>query len=380
MTLSETRAALHQAILRVIAQWSASAPIADAEIDALLLSLFHLQVQTIPTYGALVALRGVTPESVVAWQQIPCAPSVAFKHNPMATLAAIAAPAAVFATSGTTDGAPGRVYLAETTLYDAAALATFRHFVAPQADDFGRFRCLSLVPTAASRPESSLGHMVRVVAGHFGDRGGALGEFVGTTGDAGHIAVHAFCAACTEAAADGTPVLLFATSVALAILLGQLPAGWRVALPPGSRLMDTGGSKGRTLDVERAAQHGELVARFGLQPVALVGEFGMTELSSQRYEPTLRAALLREPPPPRHYVAPPWLRSRVLRVDGGIPQSPCAVGEPGLVAHLDLANLDTCAFVQTADLGSLDAAGGLTLFGRLPTAELRGCGLDLATN
>lgn len=172
-------------------------------------------------------------------------------------------------------------------------------------------------------------------------------------------------------------MLIFATTLALDLWLTQLQPAQRWSLPPGSRLMDTGGPKGRVLELDRPAQHAALAARLGLDPRLVVGELGMTELSSQRYETNLRAALCGDCEGSRVYLGPPWLRARVLR-----PQdhAPCEVGQTGMIGHIDLANLDTCAFVLTADLGcevEVPGAGlGLQLAGRLPGSAFRGCGLD----
>jgi hypothetical protein len=246
-------------------------------------------------------------------------------------------------------------------------------------------RCISLVPTEQARPHSSLGYMVRQVMARWDDGGGSW--HVGLQGDADGLDVQGFVEACERATRQGAAVLLLATTVALALLLQRLPADWQVQLPPGSRLMDTGGPKGRTLETSRAHQHRLLVDKLGLHPAWMVGELGMTELGSQRYETSLRDAWLQGGAAPvanaprsawdeqarERYVAPPWLRSRLLAVPG---QSAPGNQAQGLVGHVDLANLDALAFIQTADLGHLDRDGGLHLVGRLPRAEWRGCGLD----
>jgi len=141
--------------------------------------------------------------------------------------------------------------------------------------------------------------------------------------------------------------------------------------------MDTGGPKGRTVTLSRPEQHHRLCAVLGLAPSDVVGELGMTELCSQRYEPTVRARIRGDVEGLRAYVGPPWLRTRVLRP---ADRADLPMGEIGMVGHVDLANLDTCAFVLTADLGRLVEVAGhspaLELAGRIPGSEWRGCGLD----
>ncbi|MBM4345184.1 MAG: hypothetical protein FJ100_17580 [Deltaproteobacteria bacterium] len=358
---------LRQAVAGVIDDWQGGRHVASVDIDELLVRLFRFQVDHIAPYAALTRSRGIDPARVCDWRDIPCAPAELWKLVPMATPAAVARPAAVFETSGTTSGAPGRAYLADTGLYHRAARAVFARFAADQAERLA-LCWLNLVPNPAERPHSSLGHMVA-------DLCRAATEVYWLLGGDGRPDVEGFATACTQAARTGKPVLVAATSVALHAVCAGLPPEWRVALPPGSRLMDTGGPKGRDSDVDRTAQHAVLTERLGLPAHALIGEFGMTELASQRYEPVWRLA----DPARRAYVGPPWLRTRVLRVvSGAVPTDDCAVGEIGVVAHLDLANVDTCAFLQTGDLGWLDRDGHLVLQGRLAGAELRGCGLAVA--
>ena len=157
------------------------------------------------------------------------------------------------------------------------------------------------------------------------------------------------------------------------LLRSGLDPAWRVALPAGSRVMDTGGPKGRQVTLERPALLATLSRQLGLHPDHVVGELGMTELSTPRYETTVRARTTFDMPGERRYAGPPWLRSLALSLTD---RSVLPPGQTGMLGHLDLANVDSCAFVLTADLGEVDAAGTVALSGRVPHADWRGCGLD----
>ncbi len=371
--LRAEREALRHLVLATMMAWPQQEP-APAAIDALLLRLFRLQARAIAPYAKLCAARGVVPDDVADMTAIPLVPAAAFKYAPFSL--SVSGDAAVrFDTSGTSDGQPGRIDLPDTAAYDLALQQTFAHFVVPDAAALHAvrpFRCLSLVPHKQARPYSSLGYMVRRLAQRWDDGNG--GQFLGNGADfSDGLDVAGVLAACQRASRDAVPVLIFATTLALDTLLQRWPVGTRLQLPTGSRLMDTGGPKGRRLEVSRAEQHQQLSDIFGLDPHLLVGELGMTELASQRYEANLRRHFGLQAPDSDGYLPPTWLRASIRDVRTG---QPCAPGETGLVAHLDLANLDTCAFVLTADLGHLDAAGGLHLHGRLPGSEWRGCGLD----
>lgn len=357
-------------LLTWIAAWqtgrSQAAPAAD--FDAMALALFAYQFDNIAAFRTFCLSRHQTPADTQNWRQIPCVPISAFKFAQLHSQPAADHPACRFETSGTTDAQRGHIQLSDTALYDASALAAFRHWVL--ADETRKFQCISLIPDARVRPNSSLGHMVRHLAQQLG-----VGDLVEVFGQ--DIDLARFVSVCQSAAKGQLPVLIFATTIAIEALLQKLPDSFRLQLPRGSRVMDTGGPKGRAVALNRETQHEKLAHILGVDRDLIVGEYGMTELCSQRYETTCRHKLLGDVAALRGYVAPPWLKSVALRPSD---RTLCAYGEVGMLAHIDLANLDTCAFVLTADLGKIEWIEGvgevLTLAGRLPGSDWRGCGLD----
>jgi hypothetical protein len=191
-----------------------------------------------------------------------------------------------------------------------------------------------LIPPAAELPDSSLSHMVSALARR-------LASEVAWTD--------------SLASLPDRPAVLLTTAFAL---VQALEAGPTARLAAGSRVMLTGGFKGRARELDEDALLALLAARLGVGAAAVVPEYGMTELSSQAYG--------------RPLVAPPWLRLRVVDPD---THADLPAGQRGLVACFDLLNLDNVSAILTGDLGALDAAGGLTLHGRAPGAVLRGCSL-----
>ena len=364
----------------------------EARFERVSLELFSYQYAHIPAYRRFCDAAGVTPNRVTDWRDVPRVPVTALKTTVLATDTAVQIAAAYFVTSGTSDGRPGRVWLEDTATYDQALAATFHAFCT--ADHFGRvepesaiapapFRCVSLVPSGASRPHSSLAHMVERLFALWDD--GKGGHFFGAAataddspGAAEGLDLDGLLACVGRAVAVRKPVFLFATSIALQILIDRWPTDLRLTLPAGSRLLDTGGPKGRLGPINRPAQHQTLGAMFGLDEDAIVGEFGMTELSSPRYETLLRARTIGDVAPLRAYAGAPWLRTLVIDPATG---APLPDGESGMLAHVDLANLDSVAFLLTADLGRIvpivGAGDALELVGRVPGAEWRGCGLDV---
>ena len=348
--------------------------LAFESFEAAALQRFAEHYRSIAAYGAYCDAKQRTPASVRTLSDVPLMPVTAFKTAVLQTQQAAAAPVCVFETSGTTDGRPGTVRLSDPAHYDAALHATFEYFVLPDAP--GPMRCISLVPTTSTRPCSSLGHMVQALATRYGD--GQGGCFIGpAAAQHGAVDVDGLHGALQTASSDGTSTLILTTTIALDMAARQWPHGTSLRLPPGSRLMDTGGPKGSATPIDRQALLRRISALWGLESALCVGELGMTELGSQRYETTARAHLVGDVAPSRTYAGPPWLRSVVL---DPLTMREVPEGVVGIVGHLDLANVQTCAFILTSDLGrivNVNGAGAtLELWGRVPGSQLRGCGLD----
>jgi hypothetical protein len=182
----------------------------------------------------------------------------------------------------------------------------------------------------------------------------------------GHLDVDGFVEVAAGLTAAGRPALVTGTAFAFVHLLDALSArGVRAPLPEGTRVMETGGFKGRSRVLERDALYASIEDTLGVPAHRVVNEYGMTELLSQLYEPVLREG----PAAERRHVPPPWLRVRAL---DPTTLAPVPAGAPGLLAFLDLANVGSVCHVLTEDVGSV-AADGVRLQGRVAGAEPRGC-------
>ncbi len=321
--------------------------------------MFIFQVSHNAPYAAFARSKGFDASVAPARaEDIPAVPAAAFKDARLATFPPEET-AIWFETSGTTLGRGGRHELPTTRLYEAALLASFDRMLLA---DGARLRYLNLVPDPRERPHSSLGFMMAHVAGERGDA--RSGWYLHD--DA--LDVDAFVRDAERAIADAVPVCVATTAFALVALLDALAdRGRTLLLPHGSRVMETGGFKGRTRTVDRTTLYRETSDRLGVPIASIVAEYGMTELSSQWYDaPFARAAI-----EPRVKIAPPWLRAIVVDGDG----RPVPQGVVGAIRHVDLANRGSVIAVDTEDLGAL-VDGGLVLVGRDAGAELRGCSLD----
>ena len=297
-----------------------------------------------------------------SWQDVPLTPASAFK-----SLALHAAPPRViFRSSGTTQGEEHRSVHRHPfpALYRAVIEASFPHFCLP---GMGRPPMLSLIPTFEQLPDSSLSFMIDHVLDRFGGEGSA------TVFGKSRIDLAKARSWLGARQRDGRPGLLLTTGLALVQLLDGLERmGLRFRSPPGSALFETGGLKGWTREVAREELSKRVEQHLGIPPHRVVGEYGMTELTSQCYTQTLSAADGNADP--TAFVAPPWVRVRILDPETleEVPR-----GDLGLIAVFDLANVGSALHLLTEDLGRAAVGGGFHLAGRAAGAELRGCSLTV---
>lgn len=141
--------------------------------------------------------------------------------------------------------------------------------------------------------------------------------------------------------------------------------GSRLVLPAGSRAMETGGYKGRSRALPRAALHDLIRRCLGVPASHVISEYGMSELSSQAYDGVVGDAGA------RCFRFPPWARALVVSPETGTEVDD---GNPGLLRVCDLANVGSVLAVQTEDL-AIRRGDGFELLGRASEAEPRGCSL-----
>jgi hypothetical protein len=378
---------LETQIIRLL-EGGVDGPLSDAEFNDLALRVFRFQCRCVPAYRAFVTRRGLDPDGVSRWEEIPHLPTRAFKAAPLMAGDPREAEA-VFRTSGTTggEGARGEHYIRSLSLYRASLLPNFQAHVFPDGDGLP---ALALLPDPAEAPESSLSYMLGEVRR---DLCGGRGRFF-VDPESG-LRAGDFLQALTEAEGTDDPVLLAGTAFAFVRWMEEAEKeGWRVHLPEGSRIMETGGFKGRSRTVPREVLYSGLENLFGVPRTLIVNEYGMTELLSQFYEPVLAGGggwsrraegegwrkVRNEGADPargalsgRYHRGPPWVRTRVLHP---LTLDPVPAGEAGLLAHLDLANLGSVSAVLTEDIGRL-VPGGFRFQGRNPGAEPRGCSLAM---
>ncbi|MGE5673634.1 MAG: hypothetical protein ACM3XM_07055 [Mycobacterium leprae] len=324
----------------------AGAPFAFGDVA---LRLFARQYERCQPYRRFCDARHRTPDTVADWREIPHLPVTAFKHARI--YSGEGEPGSFFQTSGTTMGPElrGRHYFQQLDLYAACAKPVFKQFVLPDVD---RLPMLMLALDPRQNPHSSLSWYLEQQAEAFGT---SAAWYVDESG----LRLEALTAALQSVR---EPVALLGTAFAFVHLVDS---GLKVQLPPGSRVMETGGFKGKSREVGRQELYDLIHSALG-PDVVCVNQYGMTEMSSNCYDQTLVNGS-------SHKGGPDWVRIRMLDPESLEEVEP---GQPGVVAVADLANLYSCGFLLTQDIG-VQHPDGFEVLGRAPGSEARGCSIAM---
>ena len=311
--------------------------------DAAALAVFHYQAANNPFYAKYLELlnRGSNVESrrssVIS--DIPFLPIQFFKTQEIRT--GLWNPQTVFSSSATTGQKPSRHFVRDADFYLKNAQRGFAQFYG----DPSEWRILALLPSYLEREGSSLvamaDHFIKI------SKHPESGFFLHDLERLRDTLVH-----CKS---NNYKTLLLGVSFALLDFAEQFPMNLS-----GITVMETGGMKGRRRELTRTELHDILREAFHL--TGIHSEYGMTELFSQAYA---HGGSL--------FIPAPTLR--VLATEIHDPFCPVAPGRTGVLNMIDLANLDTCSFIQTDDVGKVYADGRFEVLGRLDAAEMRGCNL-----
>jgi len=233
--------------------------------------------------------------------------------------------------------------------------------------DARRLHWILIAPPYAQTPSSSLGFMLEDFATAFG---GSVTWGMTRRG----LDVARITAAVASAAGQEAPTIVAGASFAFVHLIDAL-GGEPLPLGAGGRVMQTGGFKGRSREVDAGALRRDLASVFHVLADHVVGEYGMTELGSQAYDGTLRGRLGLGDPSGRAglYFPPPWMRVRAV---DPITLAELPEGREGIARIEDLANVDSAVAVQTADRVRVHDEG-FEVLGRSAGASPRGCSIGV---
>ncbi len=370
-------------LLREFIRASSTESLSSGEMDSTFnrsaLDLFALQYDAVPAYRRFCDSQNISPESISYWSGIPAVPTSAFKELDLTSLNP-GERAFSFHSSGTTTQTPSRHFHSRESisLYEASILPWFqKNFLADWPELFdedidgasNKPGFIFLTPPPAQAPHSSLVHMFEIIRREWGARDSFFAGRVGPSG-AWEIEMESALAGLRKSVHANRPVTILGTAFSFVHLLDYFAENnLRFELGIGSRVMETGGYKGRSREIPQLELHGLLTKHLGIPADQIVCEYGMSELSSQAY-----ARRTSDSESSLVFRFPPWARTQIICPETG---SEMAVGETGLIRVFDLANVRSVLAIQTGDL-AIRRPDGFELLGRAGRAEPRGCSLMTA--
>jgi hypothetical protein len=277
------------------------------------------------------------PTELKHYSQIPFLPIQFFKNKEI--YCSIQIPEVQFTSSTTTSQTPSRHFVADKNTYIKSFIKTFELFYGPVND----YCILALLPSYLERKGSSLIFMIEELIKRSNDD------------DSGFFLYnHQELFNVLKRKEKSKKTLLFGVTFALL----DFAEKFQVELS-NTIIMETGGMKGRKIEQTREEVHQQLTNAFGTTNIH--SEYGMTELLSQSY--SMGEGI---------FVSPPWMRALIR--DYADPFSYLEQGRTGAINIIDLANIYSCSFIATDDLGRLNHKG-FEVLGRMDNSEIRGCNL-----
>lgn len=308
------------------------------EFAALALEIFQLQYNNVKVYRDFCDLLKTTPVSVKTIQNIPFLPIEFFKQQPV--ISSEKTSEITFTSSGTTGGNPSKHVVADLELYKRSFTTAFTTFYGhPQ-----EFIVLALLPSYLERVGSSLVFMIDHLIKESND---PLSGFYLNNSEA-------LIEVLVQLENQNKKIVLIGVSYALLDLIEN-----RSFQLKNTIVMETGGMKGRRKEMIKDELHQILKKGFGVSVIH--SEYGMTELLSQAYSKSEGV-----------FKCPPWMQ--ILIRD---PEDPLTLyeGKTGGINVIDLANIHSCSFIATQDLGKVHVDGSFEILGRFDTSDIRGCNL-----
>jgi phenylacetate-coenzyme A ligase PaaK-like adenylate-forming protein len=313
----------------------------ESAFETLALRLFQYQYEHNIIYNNYLKAIKIAPDQIKNISQIPFLPIEFFKTHEVVTNTY--KPEIVFTSSGTTGMSTSRHMVKDTSVYENTFLEGFRKAYGPLEN----YCILALLPSYLEREGSSLVYMAEKMISM--TKANGSGFFLHN-----HTELHDKI---LENEKRGQKTLLLGVTYALLDFAEAYP----IALKH-TTIMETGGMKGRREEITREEVHAALQNAF--DQTSIHSEYGMTELMSQAYSAGKGL-----------YQSPPWMK--VLVRDPSDPLSADIKGRGG-INIIDLANIDSCCFLATQDLGVAYGNGQFEILGRMDHSDVRGCSLMIS--
>jgi phenylacetate-coenzyme A ligase PaaK-like adenylate-forming protein len=313
---------------------------ADAQnFDFLAMEVFKFQSENCEVYSRYLGHLQTDITKIINIREIPHLPITFFKNFEVRSGSFV--PEAVFESSSTTGAGISRHFVKDTGIYAEAFTRSFDAFFG----DHRNYCHLALLPSYLERQHSSLVYQVNhfIQQSAFGESSFFLHDL-----DALHNSL-------MDNERKGIPTILWGVTYALL----DYAEKYRMQLRH-THIIETGGMKGRRKEITREELHDTLCHSFTVPEIA--GEYGMTELMSQAY--AVREGI---------YKCPLWMRASAREIND--PLGPPVYDRHGVINIIDLANLHSCAFIATSDIGKVFTDNSFTVLGRLDHSDTRGCNL-----
>lgn len=308
-----------------------------ADFNKIALMFFDLHYRQNPTYRRFCDALNISFGQITSAEQIPCLPINVFREHKV--LLSKAVEIGFFESSGTTNSVQSKHFITDYTLYERSFLESFQHFYYKPEDCI----FMALLPAYLERPHSSLVYMTEKLIQKSAHPLSAFYLY-------DHQLLYDNLMLAKK---ENRPVFLLGVSFALLDFVEKYTLDL-----PDLILMETGGMKGRREEITRDELHERLKQAFHVKDVH--SEYGMTELFSQAYSKQNG----------RFFVAP-WMK--VMLRDISDPMSNLSIHKRGAVNIIDLANLYSCPFLATDDIGLLHDDSSFEILGRLDFSIMRGC-------
>lgn len=312
----------------------------NSDFEQVALKIFHHQYINTKIYQRFCNLLGVTKTSVKHLEDIPFLPIEFFKQEKI--VSSTLSPQQIFTSSGTTGSVTSKHYVTDLSIYEKSFRKGFKHFYG----DITQFTVLALLPSYLERKGSSLVYMAEELIKDSSQP--RSGFYLYDTENLVSIL--------RTLVSENKKAILLGVSFALLDLIEQ----HNISLNENIIVMETGGMKGRRKELIRHELHDALTNGFGVSKIH--SEYGMTELLSQAYSKGDSS-----------FSCPPWMKVLVRSPED--PLSFLATGKTGGINVIDLANINSCSFIATQDLGKINPDGSFQVLGRFDNSDIRGCNL-----
>lgn len=311
--------------------------ISNEKFEELAIFAFKYQFKNNCIYREYCDYLNVNPNKIKKIEDIPFLPISFFRTQKV--VSGDYDQYTIFRSSATTGANSSKHYVADTNLYENSFVEAFKYFY----DNPENYVILALLPSYIERKDSSLVYMVNGFLKREKAKGGFyLNDFENLYNEI------------IKLEEEKNKYILLGVSFALYDFAMKYNLNCNCGI-----IMETGGMKGRRKELTRVELHNILCKSFGVSEIH--SEFGMTELLSQAYSKVDGL-----------YNCPPWMRVFVRETSDPLTISNCGSGALNII---DLANINSCCFIETSDLGTVYSNGTFTVTGRFDIAEVRGCNL-----